>query len=122
MNKFEFGFNVFNYPIEDFLDYASEHSINHIEINLTKPHSSLKSFDEQRIEKLKSTLNNKKIDLSLHLPNNINIADNISLLGRFNSRYLLSCIELAHKLNVKFINCHIGFFIKKNYQKHKPSN
>ena len=110
MPNYKFGFNVYNYTAEDLIDYASESSLNHIEINLTKDHSSPKSFTKERIQNLKSRIQENEIELSFHLPNKINIADNIGILNRKSFKYLTNTIDIAGGLGVKFINCHIGFF------------
>jgi sugar phosphate isomerase/epimerase len=104
------GFNVFNSPIEDYLEYSSKHNLKHIEINLSKSHSSLNSFDLDRIKALKERINALGITISLHLPNQINIADNISRLNKKNIKYLIDSIELANSIGAKYINLHLGFF------------
>jgi sugar phosphate isomerase/epimerase len=108
MNEYIFGFNVFNSPPENFIEYSVLNNLNHIEINLSKPHSSIESFDNGRIADLKK--NNSNLQFSLHLPHKINIADNIFNLSRSNIKYLFKAIELASKLEAKYIICHMGFF------------
>ena len=49
MPNYKFGFNVFNLPPEDFLDYAHKYNLEHIEINTSQSHSSIQSFNEKRI-------------------------------------------------------------------------
>ncbi len=110
MHKYTFGFNVFNQPPEDFITYSIENKLNHIEINLSKSHSSIYSFDDRRIEALKKSSFDSDINFSLHLPNHINVADNISTKRRSDIKYLNKVIDLAIKLQVKYINCHMGFF------------
>ena len=110
MHKYTFGFNVFNYPPEDFITYSIENKLNHIEINLSQSHSSIASFDDRRIEALKKNISDSDINFSLHLPNHINVADNISAKRRSDIKYLKKVIDLAIKLQVKYINCHMGFF------------
>ena len=110
MHKYTFGFNVFNYPPEDFITYSIENKLNHIEINLSQSHSSIDSFDDRRIESLKKNTFDSDINFSLHLPNHINIADNISRLRRADIKYLNKAIALATRLEAKYINCHMGFF------------
>ncbi|MGD8778178.1 MAG: sugar phosphate isomerase/epimerase family protein [Ignavibacteria bacterium] len=110
MNKYKFGFNVYNYTPEELLDYSKESNLNHIEINLSKPHSSLDSFDEKRIEELKKKACDGNIEFSFHLPYEINIADNIYYKSRSNIAYISKSIDLAAKLGIKYITSHMGFF------------
>ncbi len=110
MSRHNFGFNVFNYPPEDLLDYANEKNLNHIEINLTKAHSSVESFDEKRIEELKEKTTKNNIQLSFHLPYETNIADNIYYKSRANIAYVCKAINLAGKLDAQNITSHMGFF------------
>ncbi len=110
MEPYKFGFNVFNYPPEKFLEYSRDNSLTHIEINLSQKHSSISSFDEQRIENLKSFASENGIQFSFHLPYETNIADNIFSLSNSNSRYMCKAIELAGKLGAGIITSHMGFF------------
>ena len=50
------------------------------------------------------------IDLSLHLPGHINVAEIIPMLRRSHVRYLQSSIELAAALHTSHITVHIGTF------------
>ncbi len=110
MTNYKIGFNVYNYPPEDLLDYAFEKRLDHIEINLTQPHSSIKSFNEERIEKLNEKTSAYDIQLSFHLPTEINISDIIFYKRKKNIKYISDTIELANKLNVKNITAHMGLF------------
>jgi len=109
MEEYTFGFNVFNSPPEHFIEYSNKNNLHHIEINLSNSHSSIESFDDQRIDDLKK-LNHDNIQFSLHLPNKTNIADNIFNLSKSNIKYLCKAIDLAEKLEAHYITCHMGFF------------
>lgn len=110
MNKYKFGLNVYSKTPEDRLDYVIENSLNHIEIHLSKTHSSIESFDENRINSLKKIAIKNNIQFSIHLPNKINIADNISTFRKNDLKYFKKILHLAEKLGVKYINFHMGFF------------
>ncbi|MBN2416258.1 sugar phosphate isomerase/epimerase [bacterium] len=105
-----FGFNVYDRRPEEFLDYAAEHGLTHIEMNLSKDHSSITRFDTKRIDGLNSFCREHDIQLSMHLPYAINIADIISYIQKNNISYLHQCILLAQDLNVSHITAHIGNF------------
>lgn len=110
MADLKFGFNVFNFTPEELFDYTRLNNLNHIEINLTLKKSSLDSFTPERIAALKSRCNDHGIELSLHLPTHINIADIIPTYRRRDSKYFLKALNLADKLNAKVITAHMGFF------------
>lgn len=110
MKNYKFGLNVYNYTPEEILDYVSENNLKHIEINISKAHSSVASFDLDRINALKEKAELNKIEFSLHLPNAINIADNIPTFRKKDIKYFKNALQLAEKLGVKHINFHMGFF------------
>jgi sugar phosphate isomerase/epimerase len=110
MEDYKLGFNVYNSTLENMLDYSLENNLSHIEVNLSKSHSSVESFDQKRIKYLKQRTSELEIDISFHLPSQINIADNIARLSRKNIRYISKTIELANEMGVKYINSHLGFF------------
>ena len=103
-----FGFNVFNQPPEKLFAYASENNLKHIEINLTQEHSSLESFDSQRIATIVKQAEAHDVELSLHLPYSINISDIIVLIRRANFAYLQKCVQLAAQICATHITAHIG--------------
>ncbi len=104
----KFGFNVFNRPLEDFFDYASDNGLHHIEINLTQEHSSLTSFNPKRIDTITGLASEHGIELSLHLPYSINISDIIFMISRSNIKYVNRCVDLANKISATHITAHIG--------------
>ena len=124
-SNIKYGFNVFNKPPEDFFYYASEKGLKHIEINLTKDHSSIKSFNTERIDTLRKSANDLQIELSLHLPYALNIADNISLIGNSNTTYMKKCVEFASLIDASHITAHIGnyyWFPVNSWKKRKALN
>lgn len=106
----KYGFNVFNKPPEEFIEYASEHNLKHIEINLTKDLSAFTLFDTKRIRKLKKLSAANKIKFSIHLPYTINIAEIIGGIRKENIKYMKECISLAAKIKATHITAHIGNF------------
>jgi sugar phosphate isomerase/epimerase len=105
-----YGFNVFNSPPEDFFEYASQNNLRHIEINLTQSHSSLESFNSERINKLKLLCEKHNVRLSFHIPFKINISDIIRVIRNENLAYFKGCIDLASKIDATHITVHIGNF------------
>lgn len=110
MNNYNLGFNVFNRPPEEFFEYAYNHQLNHIEINLTQEHSSLDSFNPNRIDKLNRLSEQYKVKLSIHLPYSVNISDIIGPIRNTNLSYIKKCIVLANRINATHITSHLGNF------------
>ena len=123
--QYNFGFNVYNKPPEDFFTYASENGLKHIEINLTKDHSCLESFDNNRISKLTALAKEHDINLSLHLPYFLNISDIISLISKSNAAYMQKYVEFANQIGATHITVHMGnyyWFPVDSWMKRKALN
>jgi sugar phosphate isomerase/epimerase len=101
----------FKKPVEEYFDYASEHGLSHIEIDLIKEHSFIETFTEERITNLRSLSKKFGISLSLHTPTTNNPSDKISLIRDANIAYLKKCISVAHELHVTHITTHSGYCI-----------
>jgi len=106
----KFGFSVVQNPIEDCLEYALEHNLTHLEIDLMESHSCLEAFDNPRLNKLKDLAGQLRLSLSLHTPYTINLADKVSMIREANIAYLKRCIILAHHLGVTHVTTHLGIY------------
>ena len=106
----KFGFNVFENPVEEYFDYAAEHGIKHLEIDLIKDHSRLATFDPKRIRNLKKLSKDYNINLSLHTPYTIRLGDNKLNFRKKSIDYLIQCVIIANQINATHITTHIGFF------------
>ncbi|MGA1876097.1 MAG: sugar phosphate isomerase/epimerase family protein [bacterium] len=103
-----FGFSVVQNPIEDCLEYALEHNLTHLEIDLMENHSCLEAFDNQRLNRLKDLAGKFHLSLSLHTPYTMNLADKVSMIREANIAYLKKCIILAYNLGVTHVTTHLG--------------
>jgi len=108
---FKFGFNVVAKPVEEYFDYAQEHGLTHLEIDLIKEHSFIETFDEERIRNLKKLSEKSGITLSLHTPFTINPSDKIPMIRDANIAYLKTCVSVARKLNATHMTTHLGYFM-----------
>lgn len=104
-----FGFNVVGKPVEEYFDYASEHGLAHLEIDLIREHSFIETFDEGRVGNLRELSERSGISLSLHTPYSINPSDKIPMIRDANISYLKRCVLIAHKLNATHVTTHIGY-------------
>ncbi|MCP4214752.1 MAG: sugar phosphate isomerase/epimerase [bacterium] len=105
-----YGFMVFEKPIEEYFDYAVTHGLKHLELDMLKKHSHLKTFTPIRIQKIKESAQRHGIQLSLHPAYNINLGARFSFIRNRHISYLRQCIILASQLGMKHITSHIGHF------------
>jgi sugar phosphate isomerase/epimerase len=103
-----FGFNAFDKPPEEYFDYAREHGLGHIEIDLIRAHSAPHTFDDARIERLAATALAADVTLSLHVPYTLDLPSSMPLTRRANIAYLTKCVTLAGRLGAGFMTLHLG--------------
>ncbi|MDP8245170.1 MAG: sugar phosphate isomerase/epimerase family protein [Candidatus Hinthialibacter antarcticus] len=104
-----FGFNVYGRPVEDCFDYALQHSIRHLEIDLNAAHSQLHTFTLPRIELLNQFSQQTGIRYSFHADVDMNLAGNY-FLRKPHIQDAKQCLEIAHQINAAHITCHLGHF------------
>jgi len=110
VNDLRIGFNVYDEPVESFFDYAIHNGIKHLEIDLIQKHSVIDSFNEDRISKLKAFTETHGVDLSLHAPYTLDLAERRSKTRKKAVEYLEKCVVLASQINAKHITTHLGCF------------
>ena len=104
------GFHVIEKAIEDYFDYAIQHRVKHLEIDLNQNHSCVDSFDTERIQAVRMFSEKNGISLSLHTPTTLDLAERSPRFRRKTMEYLERCIVLAHLLNVQHVTTHLGCF------------
>ncbi|MBN2572553.1 MAG: sugar phosphate isomerase/epimerase [Ignavibacteriales bacterium] len=112
MNHFprKIGFTVYNEKPEDYFDYAFEHKLKHIEINLEKDYSELARFDKKRVRKINKLAKETNIKLSLHLPFSLDEANAFTFRKNPKILHLRESILLAKNIKATHIIAHIGRF------------
>ncbi|MCP4157419.1 MAG: sugar phosphate isomerase/epimerase [bacterium] len=105
----KYGFLVYDQPIEECFSYAHANGMKHLEIDLKKKHSHVRTFSTKRIQNIAALCNEYGIELSLHPPYNINLAAHFPM-RHVNIARLKQSIRLAHHLNATHITTHIGDF------------
>lgn len=108
MADLRFGFVVSDQPVEHYLQFAKNNNLVHLELDLHKEHSLLASFTEKRINNLKAEAQKNSLSLSVHPPYTINLAEKTRNILDQEIDYLTKCIELAAKLNARFVTAYIG--------------
>lgn len=109
-DKKRFGLMASLKPVEDYFDYAKEHNIRHIEIDLKKKHSQLKTFSTERIKNIREFSQANDISLSLHSPFNINLCSPVFIVRLYYTSFLKKSILLARQLHARHITLHLGNF------------
>lgn len=105
-----FGFMVHKDPVERCFDYATTHGFRHLEIDLTKKHSLIKTFTRDRIDHILRWCDDAGVSLSLHPPYRINFSTWFTLLRQVNLTILKKAIRLAHDLKAYHVTVHMGSF------------
>ena len=106
----KYGFNVFNKRPEEVFNYASSTGLHHIEINLSHDDSSIKTYDNDRIKKLRKLSEQHEIDLSFHIPHYINLSEILPNLRKPHITNLINSINIASELQATHVTLHIGSF------------
>ena len=117
-----FGFDVVRQPVEDCFDYASEHGLVHLEIDLIRESSFIETFDAERISNLRNLAENFDISLSLHTPFSVNPSDKIPTLRDATIAYLRRCVAVAFELNATHVTTHVGYCLGVKPSKQKALN
>ncbi|MCU0289797.1 MAG: TIM barrel protein, partial [Acidobacteria bacterium] len=113
-DKSVYGFIVSEKPLENYFDYALTHDIRHLELDLRRKHSQLKTFTAERIKYTREFSEVNDISLSLHPPFNINLCSTILPVRLYYKSYIRKCIRLAHRLKATHITLHLGNFHRLN--------
>lgn len=106
----KYGFNIYDRQPEDQFEYASSHGLHHIEINLSKKFIPIKTFNADRIDKLRTLSELYNINLSFHIPFYINISEILLPLRKIDISHLLKCIQVASEIKVTHVTLHVGKF------------
>lgn len=104
----KYGFVVSQQPAEYYMQFAKNNGLSHLEIDLFKEHSLLNSFNQKRIDNLKKLGAINGVSLSLHPPYTLNLAEKNKSAAEEQKQYLEQTIELARKLDAKFVTTYIG--------------
>lgn len=105
-----YGFNVSNQQPEDQFECASSNGLHHIEINLSNEQLTIKTFNSDRINKLRDLSKSHNIKLSFHIPYYINISEILLPIRKSNITYLFKCIQIASELKATHVTLHVGSF------------
>ncbi|MFC1671335.1 sugar phosphate isomerase/epimerase family protein [Spirochaetota bacterium] len=84
--------------------------MDHLEIDLSKDHSFIKTFNAERCKNLLKLAKLYDVSLSLHTPYTVNPAELMKFLRKSSVSYLLKCVKVANLINATHITTHIGYY------------
>ncbi len=96
-------------PLEDALDWAKEHGISYIDIQLDTGANKVDSFDDARCAAIKAKAKKLGITFGLHTLSAVNVAEYSPFLSEAVDAYLRAYIEVAPKLGAAWIVVHAGY-------------
>ncbi len=101
---------VFEKPVEECFEYAALHGFRHLEIDLVKKHSLVKTFTPSRIRQIRELCVLHNVELSLHPPYYMNFSAWFPLMRKAHFSQLRKSIRLAHQLGARHVTIHMGSF------------
>lgn len=117
--EYIFGFDVVRRQVEDCFEYATEHRLAHLEIDLIRKSSFIETFNAKRISNLKRLIDESGISVSLHTPFTINPSEKIPIIKDANIAYLKQCVKVAHELDATHVTTHVGYCLGVKPSKQK---
>ena len=95
--------------IEDAIEWAAQHDVKHIDIQLDTAANAITTFDHQRCAAVRSALEKNGVHLALHTLSAVNIAEYSPYVGEAVDAYLRSYVDIFAKLGAQWIVVHAGY-------------
>ena len=95
--------------IEDAIQWAAQHGVKHIDIQLDTAANAITTFDYQRCAAVRSALEKHGVHLALHTLSAVNIAEYSPYVGEAVDAYLRSSVDIFAKLGAQWIVVHAGY-------------
>jgi sugar phosphate isomerase/epimerase len=95
--------------LEDAIEWAAEHQVRWIDIQLDAGANALPSFDERRADAVRRACAQHKVHLGLHTSSAVNVAEVAPFVSDAVDRYLEAYVEIAPRLGAEWIVMHAGF-------------
>ena len=95
--------------LEDALEWAAEHEVRWIDIQLDAGANALSSFDDARAAGVRRACERYGVHLGLHTASAVNVAEVAPYVGDAVERYLEAYVEIAPRLGAEWIVMHAGF-------------
>jgi sugar phosphate isomerase/epimerase len=95
--------------LEDAIEWAAEHEVRWIDIQLDAGANALTSLDETRAAAVRRACAQHKVHLGLHTSSAVNVAEVAPFVSDAVDRYLEAYVEIAPRLGAEWIVMHAGF-------------
>jgi len=95
--------------LEDALEWAAEHEVRWIDIQLDAGANALSRFDDARAAGVRRACGRYGVHLGLHTASAVNVAEVAPYVGDAVERYLEAYVEIAPRLGAEWIVMHAGF-------------
>jgi sugar phosphate isomerase/epimerase len=96
-------------PLENAIEWAAQHGVKHIDIQLDTAANAIDSFDDARCAKVRTALERQGVHLALHTLSAVNVAEYSPHVGDGVETYLRSYVEISPKLGARWIVVHAGY-------------
>lgn len=102
--------------MEDAVAWSIAHGIRYMDCNIDIAPNPLESFDEQRCRPIRDACANAGIQLGLHTLSAVNVAEVSPFLRDAVDRYLRAYIDVAVRLDARWIEVHAGYHFTADKQ------
>ena len=95
--------------LEEAIEWAAQHAVRFIDIQLDTAANAVTAFDDQRAERVRQLAATHGITLGLHTLSAVNIAEYSPYVSEAVDAYLKSYIDIYAKLGAQWIVVHAGY-------------
>ena len=95
--------------LEEGIEWAAQHAVRFIDIQLDTAANAMTAFDDQRAERVRQLAATHGITLGLHTLSAVNIAEYSPYVSEAVDAYLKSYIDIYAKLGAQWIVVHAGY-------------
>jgi sugar phosphate isomerase/epimerase len=95
--------------LEDAIEWAAEHEVHWIDIQLDSGANLLSSFDDARAASVRRACERYAVHLGLHTASAVNVAEVAPYVAEAVEHYLEAYVEVAPRLGAEWIVMHAGF-------------
>lgn len=95
--------------LEDAIDWAAEHAVRHIDIQLDTGANRFTRFDDARCAAIRHACAEKGVRLGLHTLSAVNVAEYSPILSDAVDAYMTAYIDIAPRLGAEWIVVHAGY-------------
>ena len=95
--------------LEEAIEWAAQHAVRFIDIQLDTAANTVTAFDDQRAERVRQLAATHGITLGLHTLSAVNVAEYSPYVSEAVDAYLKSYIDIYAKLGAQWIVVHAGY-------------